>query len=129
MTQPADSREDEILDELLKPKSLGGPIFVEKTMSAIRADARHRRANRLRAWMAGAGAMAASLLFVATLSKSPQTLDPALASAYGQNPELEAEAALYAEMLALESLLQPADVLAEEENQQTLNFLIALTSN
>ena len=129
MTQPAQSKEDEILDELLSPKNLGGPIFVEKTMTAIRQDIRRRRTQQIRAWIGSSVAVAASLFLTLALWQTPQSASSKFANASPEDPVLAADAAFYEEMLALESLLQPADALAEEENRQTLNFLIALTQN
>lgn len=118
MTQPAHSKEDEVLDNLLQQKDLGSPKFVQQTLEAIRGDVRRRRIVRFRVFAGSAGAIAASVAFLLALW---QPTPP--------NPEMAAEAALYGEMLALEDLLLPADGLAAEENQQTLSFLIALTQN
>lgn len=125
-TPPDDSRfpYDEILDELFQQKPLGGDHFLLRTLEAVREDARVRRARRLRRLVAGASALAASVAFAFSLWQTPgaeeiQVAEKAVPS--------EADVVLYGEMLALESLLEPADVFALEENRQTLDFLILLT--
>ena len=129
MTQPVHSREEEILDTLLQQREIGSPQLVQQTLTAIRGDVRRRRVVRFRVFAGSAGAIAASVALFLTLGSSIFPTESSLAHLETPSPEVATDAALYGEMLALGDLLQPADSLAAEENQQTLSFLIALTQN
>jgi hypothetical protein len=118
------SAEDARIDELLQPRELGGDLFVAWTLDAIRQDTRRRR---LRAFWTSTSVLAASVVLVFSLWPVKPG-DNGLQMA-GKTGPSTADAALYGEMLALEDLLLPADIFAQEENQQTLDFLIYLTQN
>jgi hypothetical protein len=120
------SEDDADLDSLFAQRELGGEIFVARTVEAIRGDrARLRRTRRIRNVLTGATALAASVAFMFSLGPGGAIDREVSGSFYA--PVSDAEAALYGEMAALEDLLGQADVLANEESRQTLDFLIVLT--
>lgn len=117
------------LDELFRPRELGGPDFSARTMRAVRqaSGRRTRSARRFAGWAAAIAAAAFLLLAVRH--------DPAETTIAGRPGGAEVEmvaagdAAFYGEMVALDDLLSDAAILAKEENRQTLDLLIYVTQN
>lgn len=145
------SESDPALDELFRLRELAPHDFAERTVKAARAKQRRARVVRLSAWTSGLAASIALLLGVGVWQSSFEQPELAAISEPAAGEEElprgtqavsaeELTAMLYASLpeddvvfyghaQALEDLLAEAGALTDEENLETLDFLILLAHN
>ncbi len=155
MKRNSSSDPDTALDEFFRVREMSPDDFATRTLTAARSQARRARTLRFTAWTSGLAASLALLLGLSLWQRAGQPPEmvsaPAVtelaavsekrkpgpitgSSANDLTLALEealsrANLAFYGQALALDSLLADARALTDEENRDTLDFLILLAGN